>query len=113
MSISEIEAEQAYLDLMASREAGRFPSVDTLVLRGAVAPKLMGHALTERFDMIALEVGHGKRMGRRQGHELRALGVEERVRTDEKGFGPPARESRERRVDLRAGAGVEDLHVEA
>ena len=74
---------------------------------GAVAHQAAG------FDMTALEVGHGKRMGRRQGHNPRALGDEERVRTDEQGFGPPARESRERRVDLPAGAGVEDLDVEA
>ena len=64
------------------------------------------------FNMIALEVGRGKRIARCQGHELRALGNEERVGTDEQGFGTPARESRESRVELPAGAGIVDLDVE-
>jgi hypothetical protein len=52
-------------------------------------------------------------MGRRQGHEPRALRVEERVRTNEQVFGPPARESRESRVDFPAGAGFENLDGKA
>ena len=62
--------------------------------------------------MIALEVGRGKRMARCQVHELRALGIEERIGTDEQGFGPPAREGGESRVELPPGAGVIDLDVE-
>lgn len=51
--------EQAYLDRVAVREAGRFPSIDTLVLRGDPARKLMDHARSEKFDLIALAT-HGR-----------------------------------------------------
>ena len=52
-------------------------------------------------------------MAHRQKRQLETPAVEEGVGADEKGVGPLAHKSREGRIDLAAGAGVEDLDLQS
>ena len=49
---------------------------------------------------------------RRQLDQLHTPGVEEGVAADEEGVGPLAHKSREGRIDLAAGAGIDDLDLQ-
>ena len=49
----------------------------------------------------------------REQSQLDTPGIDEGAATDEKGVGPVAREGRERRSYLAAGAGVEDLNLQS
>jgi nucleotide-binding universal stress UspA family protein len=55
----DVKEMQAYLDAVALRMADRLPSVDSVILRGEVAHKLIAHAITEKYDLIALTT-HGR-----------------------------------------------------
>ena len=52
-------------------------------------------------------------MARRQKGKLHTSAVEERIAGDEKRVGPLAREGRKGRIDFAAGAGVDDLDLQA
>ena len=52
-------------------------------------------------------------MARRERRKLDAPADEERVGGDEEGVGPVAHEGGEGRLDLAAGAGVEDLNLQS
>ena len=66
-----------------------------------------------RFDMFANGIGRGNRIARRECRKLDAPSDEESVGGDEEGDDPVARESGEGRLDLAAGAGVEDRNLQS
>src|SRR5262249_21644773 len=74
-----------------------------------IAP--IAHQPTD-FDKGALGVGRGNPMMRRERRKLDAPADEERVGGDEKGVGPVARKRGEGRLDLGAGAGLEDRNLQ-
>ena len=64
------------------------------------------------FGIFARRICRGDRVARRQVDQLDTPAGEEGVGADEEGVGPLARKSCEGRIDLAAGAGVEDLDLQ-
>src|SRR5262249_56388158 len=62
---------------------------------------------------FTVPIYRGKSVAPRQEDELDTPSVEECVVADEEGVGALARNSREGRIDLAAGAGVEDLDLQS
>jgi hypothetical protein len=65
------------------------------------------------FDKGALGIGRGNPMMRRERRKLDGPADEERVRGNEKGVGPVARERGEGRLDFPTGAGFENLNLQS
>ena len=65
------------------------------------------------FDIRALGIGRGNRMTGRERRKLDAPAAEERVAGNQESVDPVARESGQGRLDLLAGAGVEDLNLQS
>ena len=64
------------------------------------------------FGIFARRICRGDRVARRQLDQLDTPAGEEGVGADEEGVGPLAHKSCEGRIDLAAGAGVEDLDLQ-
>ena len=65
------------------------------------------------FDKITLGIGRGNPIMRRERHKLDEPASEEPVRGDEESVGPVAHEGAEGRLDLAAGACVEDSNLQS
>ena len=65
------------------------------------------------FDNLAIRIGRGNPIARRERSKLNTPADEERVGANEKCVGPVAHEGSEGRLDLAAGAGVEDLNLQS
>src|SRR5438876_7007945 len=65
------------------------------------------------FDSLARRIARGNPVTRRERRKLDAPAREEDITSDEQGVGAIAHEGGEGRLDLAAGAGVEDLNLQS
>src|SRR5262249_38827687 len=65
------------------------------------------------FDKLTSAIGCGNPIVRRERRKLDAPAAEERVGGNEESVGPVAHERGEGRLDLAAGAGVDDLNLQS
>jgi hypothetical protein len=72
----------------------------------------IAHQSTD-FDNLARGIGRGNRMARRKRRKLDAPADKERVGSNEERVGSLAHHGGEGRIDLAAGAGVDDLNLQS